>query len=122
MARMTKQKKLLLGEMKHFTSFFDAYTLHARVAKKDPRIGLATVYRFLAKLEEDHLVHSFLCGSKKVYSQGKTSHAHFRCEVCAKTKHIAIRDVSFLQEIADGEVCHFQIELAGVCAECMEKR
>src|SRR3989344_7961913 len=84
--RMTNQKKILNDEVKRFNSFFDAPTLHKKLRSKN--IGLATIYRFLNALEQEGSIHSFTCENRKIYSTDKTSHAHFRCERCGKSKHI----------------------------------
>ena len=118
MVRMTYQKKILYEEVKHFTSFFNAYELHTDATKKDKKIGLATTYRFLNTLEKEGEIHSFSCNDKKIYSNKKTSHAHFTCEKCGKLKHIILKNVDFLSEVMEGEICHFQIELKGICSGC----
>ena len=114
MPRMTAQKKQLYEEIKNCPPFFDAYELHQRTKKK---IGLATIYRFLSVLESDGELHSFTCENKRIYSRDKTSHAHFRCEKCNRTEHIKMKNVDFLKSV-DGEVCHFQIEIVGICTAC----
>ena len=85
------------------------------------KIGLATVYRFLGQLEKTGGVHSFICGSQKIYSQSTKNHAHFNCERCGTTQHITITKAPFLAEVT-GEVCHFQIDLTGICKKCKEKQ
>ena len=121
MKRMTWQKRLLSEAVKSFSSFFDAYELYEKIAKKEKGIGLATIYRFLNALEQEGEVHSFLCGTKRVYSNNKKSHAHFRCEKCGNLKHIKIKNVDFLNESLHDEICHFQIELSGICSGCRNK-
>ena len=116
--RMTSQKKILTKEMDKLKSFFTASLLHKRVAQANKRIGLATVYRFLKEAEKKGDTHSFVCDSKKIYSTDKKSHAHFTCEKCGVVKHITVNTVDFLKEIIADEVCHFQIELAGICSSC----
>ena len=118
MERMTKQKKLLHDEINKLSSFFDAYQLHAQIIKKDKRLGLATIYRFLNALENNGEIHSFICDNKKIYSNNKKSHAHFTCEQCGILKHIHIKNADFLNEFVEDEICHFQIELAGICSKC----
>lgn len=118
MRRMTKQKRILYEEIKQFSSFFNAYELHARVVKKDQSIGLATVYRFLNTLESDGGIHSFMCDKKKIYSNNKRSHTHFKCEKCGNIKHIQIKNVDFLHQLVNAEICHFHIELSGTCSKC----
>jgi|SRR3989344_1628535 len=112
MPRMTKQKQRLHDAIKQSSSFFDAYQL-----QKNTKLSLATIYRFLSDAENNGELHSFVCDSKKIYSSKTTSHAHFTCEKCGKTKHISIKNVGFLKEIKD-DVCHFQIDVKGVCEEC----
>ena len=121
MRRMTNQKKMMHGEIKKFSMFFDAYGLHERVSKKNSKLGLATIYRFLNSMESTGEIHSFVCGKTKIYSNSETSHAHFKCESCGKVRHLKIKNVDFLKEFLEDEVCHFQIELAGVCAKCRKK-
>ena len=118
MQRMTKQKKILYDEIKQFKSFFNAYKLHTVIAKKHKKFGLATIYRWLNKLEKEGNIHSFVCGSKKIYSISKTNHVHFKCEKCRKIIHINIRNIDFIKELTNYDVCHFQIELTGTCSGC----
>lgn len=115
MQRMTKQKRVLHEAIQQMDGFFNAQELHSNVKTK--RIGLATVYRFLADLDAKSQIHAFICENKKIYSVSKKSHAHFTCERCGDVKHIKIQNVDFLQEAKD-DVCHFQLELSGVCSEC----
>ncbi|MBS3167636.1 transcriptional repressor [Candidatus Woesearchaeota archaeon] len=121
MRRMTAQKKFLYEQVKNFKSFFDAYEFHLEVNKTNKKIGLATIYRFLNTLEKDMKIHSFLCNNKKIYSNHTKNHVHFTCESCNKLKHIKIKNADFLSELVDDEVCHFQIELIGVCSSCKQK-
>ena len=117
---MTMQKKVLQREIGMMGSFFDAYELHARIAKKEKGIGLATVYRFLNTLENEGSIHAFVCDDRKIYSSGKRNHAHFRCEKCGASKHMYIKDAGFLKQVA-GKACHFQIEVTGFCSECLRE-
>lgn len=118
MGRITVQKKNLHDEINKTKSFFNAYELHERVAKKSGKIGLATIYRFLNSMEDEGKIHSFICNKKKVYSIDKTSHAHFRCEKCGKMKHLEIKNAEFLSRFTSEDICHFQIEVSGICSDC----
>lgn len=118
MPRITKQKRLLNEEVDKMNYLFSAYDLHNNISKKTKDIGLATVYRFLNKLESENLIHSFMCDNKKIYSSNKVSHAHFKCEKCSKIKHIKIKNLDFLSDFVNESICHFQIELTGVCSDC----
>src|SRR3989344_5282600 len=119
--RTTIQKRLLNEEVKKQNTFFNAEDIYNKILIRHPTIGIATVYRFLKQLEEKGEIHSFLCENKKIYSLGKKNHAHFTCEKCNEIKHITVRKVDFLKESIEGEVCHLQIDMAGICKKCLKK-
>ncbi len=118
MKRETKQKQIILGEITALSSFFNAEELHQKVSQNNPKIGIATVYRFLNDLAAKGEIHSFLCDRRTIYSNSKKNHCHFTCERCGERKHIDIRKLDFLDKQVDGEVCHFQIDVTGVCKKC----
>lgn len=118
MKRSTQQKQLIMGEVTTFNSFFNAEELYKKVSKKNSKIGMATIYRFLNDLTKNGEIHSFLCNRKKLYSNSKKNHYHFTCERCGERKHIDIKKLDFLNEQVEGELCHFQIDITGVCKKC----
>ncbi len=120
--RTTKQKNILLQAIQSSKSFFDAAALHKQVLTIDHRIGIATTYRFLKQLEEKGEVHSYLCANRKIYSVSKQNHVHFTCESCGKMTHLTLKNVDFLKQEITDEICHFQIDLVGVCKECAKKQ
>ncbi len=119
--RVTRQEKILEEAVKKFSKFFTAEELLDETKKKDKDVGIATVYRFLKELEESKKIHSYTCRRKRVYSTKKDSHCHFVCEKCGKVEHFEISEVDFIKEKIEGEVCHFQIDVSGVCEECKKK-
>lgn len=100
----------------NLNSFFSAEELYLKV--KDKEIGQATVYRFLKDLEEHGKIHSYLCKNKKIYSTKTAMHIHFTCERCNNIKHLTAKNADFLQEIIVDEICHFQINVTGICKNC----
>ncbi len=106
------------GELQKMTTFFDAYEFHSRISGKDLHLGIATVYRFLNDIEKKGEIHSYLCENRKIYSLNKNNHIHFTCEECGGKKHLPLKNVHFLKEIVTGEICHFQIDIKGICREC----
>ena len=120
MKRETKQKQLIEQEISSFTSFFNAEELYHKVSKKNPKIGIATIYRFLNDLADHGEIHSFLCNRRTVYSNSKKNHCHFTCERCGEKKHIDIKKLDFLNEKVYGEACHFQIDVTGICKRCSD--
>jgi Fe2+ or Zn2+ uptake regulation protein len=116
---MTKQKKMMHDEIQKASGFFDAIMFHSKLAKKE--IGIATVYRFLNELEKKGEIHAYMCDNRKIYSLSQKNHVHFTCEHCGKMEHLHPRNIDFLRDAFSGEICHFQINVAGVCKECVRK-
>ena len=121
MKRLTKQKQLIEQEISSFSSFFNAEDLYKKVSKNNSKIGIATIYRFLNDLTNNGEIHSFLCNRKTIYSNSKKNHCHFACEKCGERKHIDIKKLDFLNQQVDGKVCHFQIDVTGICNKCFIK-
>ncbi len=120
-SRNTRQKEILQKEFESFTNFFTAEDLHDKIKKRDKEIGIATVYRFLKDLREKRKLHSYVCDRKMIYSKEKNSHSHYACQCCGKTFHINIKNLDFIKKEIPGNICHFQIEVAGVCDDCSDK-
>ncbi len=120
--RTTKQKNIMIQAVQSSKSFFDAAALQQKIHSLNSRIGIATTYRFLKQLEEKGEIHSFLCDKRKIYSLSKQNHVHFSCEHCGKKTHLVLKNVDFLKQEITDEICHFQLDLVGVCKECVKAR
>ena len=119
-SRNTKQRELLREEVKRFNSFFTAEELLSKV--KDSKLGIATVYRFLNDLENVKEIHSYVCNRKTIYSIDEKSHCHFVCEKCGKVSHIEIKNLDFIKNKINGSICHFQIDIGGICNKCKSEK
>lgn len=117
--RQTLQKKVLSEEVAKFNYFFDGNDLYKKACKRNHKIGVATVYRFLKKLVEDGKIHSYVCGKRTIYSRNKDNHCHFVCKKCNTTKHFQVKSLDFLG--TKGAVCHFQIDVHGTCEKCLKE-
>jgi len=117
-SRNTKQKELLNEEVKKFNSFFTAEELLIRSKKKDSHLGIATIYRFLSDLTDKSKLHSYICNRKTIYSSQDNSHCHFTCKKCGKIEHIKVNSLDFIKNKINGQICHFQIDVTGLCKEC----
>ncbi len=120
--RFTSQKAILESEIGEFTSFFTAEELHGKITRSFPKIGIATIYRYLKSAVEHNEVHSYQCERRTIYSTNSKNHCHFYCEVCEEKKHISLKNIGALQESIKGKMCHFQIDVVGICEDCLRKR
>ena len=119
--RQTKQKELLNEEVKRFNSFFTAEELLIKINMKDSKLGIATVYRFLKDLSDKRQIHTYICNRKTIYSVDENSHCHFICEKCGKVEHINVSSLDFIKNRINGSICHFQIDITGLCNQCSKK-
>ncbi|HIH11887.1 TPA: transcriptional repressor [Candidatus Woesearchaeota archaeon] len=120
--RITKQKKILLDALAECSSFFSVEELQELVKTKNQNMGIATIYRFLKKSEESGKVHSYICNNRKIYSTHTKNHIHFICERCLKIHHIHLAKADFLQKNIPGKSCHFQLNISGICTQCLTQK
>ena len=108
-------------EIRKFTTFFTAEEAHEQIKKRDGSIGIATVYRYLNEIEGNNRPHLYYCNRKKLYSFNKNNHCHYICNECKKVSHFSMDKLNFLKENVKGKVCHFQLDVYGICDECASK-
>jgi Fur family ferric uptake transcriptional regulator len=118
-SRKTKQKELIQAEISTFTSLFTADELFDKIRKKDGTIGIATIYRLLKDLRKKKELHSYVCERRMIYSREKNNHCHFICQKCDRVTHFTIDKIDFLKTKIKGDVCHFQIDVHGICEKCL---
>jgi len=116
--RNTRQKEIIQKELNKIGTFFTAEELHLLVKKKDTEVGIATIYRFLKETAKKEHLHSYECNRRKIYSTKTDNHCHFVCEKCGKIEHFNIAKIEFLKDKINGDVCHFQINVHGICTKC----
>jgi Fe2+ or Zn2+ uptake regulation protein len=121
-SRKTHQKELLKELILKEQNFFTAEILFKQALNSDPRIGIATVFRFLTDLRKRGEIHAFMCGKSYIYSCFKKSHCHFTCSICNQKKHFALSQLGAIQESIPGVMCHFTLEVEGVCESCSSKQ
>lgn len=121
MKRTTRQKKLIDSCLSSFDSFFTAEELLEKVHQANNKLGLATIYRFLKSKVDAGELHSYQCDRRTIYSLDKKSHCHFHCEECGNSAHITLRNIDFLKKGLKGKICHFQINVVGICEKCCGK-
>lgn len=119
-SRNTRQKELMIKEIESFTTFFNAEDLLNKVQKKEKKIGIATIYRFLKDLKERNQIYSYQCQGKTIYSNSQKSHCHFNCTKTGKTFHFEIDNLDFLKDKIPGKIESVQIEITGICDQNCE--
>ena len=121
--KLTRQREQILNvflKMEHIT----AEQMYRLLAKKDPHIGLATIYRTLNLFCEAGLAQARHFGTQTQYDNvsHKGHHDHLICTSCGKIVEFENDDIERLQEeVATRNGFTIQthkLELYGLCAGC----
>ncbi len=124
---MTKQREIIIEELKGVTTHPTADQIYEMVRKRLPKISIGTVYRNLDILSKLNVIQKIEWGGTQNRFDGNIeNHYHVRCRVCGKVEDlmsdpIATDEVEKIYSGAKGyyELTH-KLELVGVCPDCTE--
>ncbi|SKA62976.1 Fur family transcriptional regulator, ferric uptake regulator [Desulfobaculum bizertense DSM 18034] len=125
--RMTKQRKIILEELRKLTSHPTADELYEIVRARLPRVSLGTVYRNLEVLsEQGDILKLESAGSQKRFDGNPEPHYHIRCVQCGRVGDVEHDGEVVLPSMehfhCEGFTIHSQsLEFYGLCADCQEK-
>lgn len=120
--RMTKQRKVILEELRKVHSHPTADELYEMVRTRMPRISLGTVYRNLDFLTESgEILKIDAAGSIWRFDGDTRPHQHVRCRVCGRIGDVIpplpAPEVNAVK--VDGfQVLSSRIEYEGICDRC----
>ncbi len=121
--KLTRQREQILTvflKMEHIT----AEQMYRLLAKKDPHIGLATIYRTLNLFCEAGLAQARHFGAQTQYDNvsHKGHHDHLICTSCGKIVEFENCDIERLQEEVAARngftIQTHKLELYGLCSSC----
>ena len=122
--RMTKQRQVILEELRMMRSHPTADELYERVREKMPRISLGTVYRNLEKLAASGIIRRLEnTGSQMRFDGDLHGHQHIRCISCGLIVDIdaASEPTNCDHEQIAGSgftLVERRVEYAGICPAC----
>lgn len=125
-SRMTKQRALILEELRKVRTHPTAADVYEAVRRCMPRISLGTVYRNLDLLSREGLVRRIDLGTgKKRYDAFVEDHSHIRCSSCGRVDDVPLHRADGLAAMYHGverttgyEVQGCEIDFVGLCPEC----
>jgi Fur family ferric uptake transcriptional regulator len=121
--RMTKQRQIIIEELKKVTSHPTADQLYEMVRKRLPKISLSTVYRNLETLSGEGMVLKMdSAGTQKRFDGTVENHYHIRCSQCGRVDDVHMETIPEIEEIARRRsnyqsVSHI-IDFTGICPDC----
>ena len=120
MQRMTKQRQAVFDNLSEHRDFRSAQKVFEDLIARGHKIGLATVYRNLQALAEDHQVD--------VLRSAEGEALYRKCDTQAHHHHLVCRGAGELEKwISAVAASHgytqieHSIELFGLCSECTRK-
>jgi len=121
--RMTRQRKIILEELRMVKYHPTADDLYKAVRRRLPRISLGTVYRNLDLLSRAGLIQKLeVGGTQKRFDGDLEGHCHRRCVRCGKVEDVWLGDVAAISRaikvMTDYEVISHRIEFIGFCRDC----
>lgn len=125
--RRTRQRRVILEELRKVTSHPTAEELHQMVRTRLPGISIATVYRNLEVLvQEGHVLQLDISKNRRRFDGIPHPHYHIRCIQCGRVDDVPIPTCSSVAEQVEKvsgyrEVSHV-LEFTGLCPECTVKR
>jgi Fur family transcriptional regulator, peroxide stress response regulator len=123
--RITRQRKVILEELRKLTSHPTADELYRLVRKRLPSVSLGTVYRNLEILSESGIIMKVeLAGAQKRFDGRIDNHYHVRCARCGRVDDVVADTIPSIDAIAkkasDYEVFGHRLEFVGLCPDCRE--
>lgn len=121
--RTTRQRMVILEELRSRNDHPSADELYARVRRRMPRISLGTVYRNLEVLSQLGEIQKLeLSGSLKRYDGVCSKHYHIRCVQCNRVEDAPIAPLNQIEDELYGttvyEIIGHNLEFTGLCPKC----
>ncbi len=120
---MTKQRKVIVEELKKLKTHPTATSLYELVRKRLPKISLGTVYRNLDLLGEAGIIQKLeTAGTQKRFDGTVENHYHVRCVQCGQVDDIPLPLFGEIEELLGGlsnyKILSHRLEFQGICPSC----
>jgi Fur family ferric uptake transcriptional regulator len=128
--RSTRQRQVILEEVKRSRSHPTADEIYERVRSRLPRVSLGTVYRNLDVLAANGNIVKLAPGRTQMRFDGNVeAHYHMTCIHCGRIEDLALTASDNPMDILEKVTSHLtkygvfghKLEFVGVCAACAAK-
>ena len=124
--RKSRQRQIILDELKKLKTHPRADLLFKIVRKKLPNISFGTVYRNLNLLRDQGEVLELTCGKHGCrYDGTATNHYHFSCLKCGRVFDLdqpVLRDLDMKVSNKSGMAVNYhRTDFYGYCRECKSR-
>ena len=124
--RMTRQRRVILEELRNVNTHPSADEIYEMVRKRLPRISLGTVYRNLEVLSESGDIQKLELGcSLRRFDGIPENHYHIRCTRCDRVVDAPVDfSIDIEQKLKDEtnfKIIGHKLEFIGICPACQKK-
>lgn len=124
--RNSRQREIILEELRKLSSHPTAALLYEAVRKRLPNISLGTVYRNLDLLSRKGIISKLeVAGSQARFDGDTMQHCHIRCTNCGKIDDVHNtsynNDNISLTKIDGYDVQGYHVSFFGICPDCRGK-
>ena len=121
----SRQREALLNVLKSTRSHPTAYWVYEELKKQIPNISLGTVYRNLAKLQQNgDIIKLNVVSDKERFDAFTMQHAHFVCNTCGEVLDAQSPDFKdFCDKTEKNLGCYIEsqsLTFYGVCSKCKQ--
>ncbi len=126
MKRMTRQRRVILEEIRKENIHPSADEVYEMVRRRLPRISLGTVYRNLEILSEMGEIQKLeLSGALKRFDGNPEKHYHIRCINCDRLDDAPMDFSAHLEDKLNGstdyKIIGHRLEFTGLCPACLKE-
>jgi Fur family transcriptional regulator, ferric uptake regulator len=121
--RNTRQRQVILEELRKLTSHPTAAGLYATVSRRLSKISLGTVYRNLELLARTGAIQKLqTSGEEARYDGNATLHDHMRCVRCGRVDDVSAPPLDPTGGVTNDwggyELLGYRLEFLGICPRC----
>ena len=121
--RNTRQRQVVLEELRKLTSHPTAAELHEITRRRLPKVSLGTVYRNLELLAQMGIIQKLeISGSEARFDGNTDGHYHVRCVRCGRVDDANGLPAELIKDeikaLSGYEVLGYHLEFVGMCPTC----
>lgn len=121
--KLTKQRRTVLELIQSSEGHMTADQIHSKLKDMGDTIGIATIYRNLNVLYEDHLINRVRHPELGyIYDKNTYKHYHLHCIQCNRIEDIEMKFPNALKEEVERllhcKVLDHELTFEGICSRC----
>ena len=125
--RNTRQRQVILEELRKVKSHPSASALYEIVRKRLPNISLGTVYRNLEMLANTGVIRKLNTGQSEARFDDITDHHyHICCIECGRVDDLIDAPIDAkgmgVDEIQGFDILGHQLQFIGICPDCKDRK